>query len=198
MGYRSDVVIAHAFGSKEHRDEVLTVLTLDHRFADYELSNYIQIGEEDYPIESMAEGATEPPDRRRIYTIVVVGEQWKWYEESMMGNDYPDVACLNSILNICKNFEKNRGFPYAYKFLRIGEDIDDIEERVENSGSEEEESNTELINKGEWLADFLNDSMYLQSSIDKDFRNLTNLNDYHDGNEKGEKEDETLPQKVTA
>ena len=153
MGYRSDVVIAHSFISKSHMEEVLTVLTLDKRFAEYKLADHVYTSEEYIPHED-----------KYMFNLVVVGEQWKWYEESQFGG-YEDVACINSLLTICQDFNTERGVPYAYKFLRICEDVNDEEMREKASDCQH----------GEWLGEMQERVMFINRTIEKDFANLQSV-----------------------
>ena len=116
MGYRSDLIIVHSFMHKSHAREILTAFTLDKRCQQYDLTRYLKISCDE---THTADG------KRDVYSLVFVGEQWKWYEDSALGA-YEDVKCINSMLDLCKDFNKERGIPYAYKFLRIGEEDGDV------------------------------------------------------------------------
>ena len=160
MGYRSDLVIVHSFMDISHMQEVFTAWSMDKRYAEYDLSEHTKICEEK-PIN---------PDKlpNKVYSIVVVAEQWKWYEENPFGNGYQDVHCVNSLRDICRDFKKERSFPYAYKFIRVGEDTDDDESREEDSGCVE----------GQTLAEHLESSMFISKQIEHNFMNLMSVKDF--------------------
>jgi hypothetical protein len=158
MGYRSDLVIAHSFTRRSHALEVLTAFTLDQRCAEYDLTKYLSLGHERIPSKD---------GKRDVHTLVFVGEQWKWYEQTLSASEYADVKCINSMLDLCKSFNEERGIPYAYKFIRIGEEDGDVEVREEKSDCE----------SGEFLEDYQNDSAYIQTTIENDFRNLKPVSD---------------------
>lgn len=167
MGYRSDVLIAHAFLVESHMQEVLTAFSLDRRFAEYDLADYISIGQQHLRHED-----------KWYYYVVFIGEDWKWYEESIIDDAYADVACINSFLTLCQSFNVERGFPYGYLFYRVGEDADDVEERSEGSDCE----------YGDHLKDFLSENVFIQRAISNDLPNLKKLK---------EVSHETLPQEST-
>ena len=152
MGYRSDLVIVHSFTERSHMEEVLTAFILDKRCSQYNLTDYLNV--------SVDKSHTKEGERD-VYSLVFVGEQWKWYEESPLGG-YEDVKCINSMLKLCEAFHKERGIPYAYKFLRVGEEMEDIEQREYTSECKD----------GEFLEDYQESSSYIQTSIEKDFANL--------------------------
>ena len=164
MGYRSDLVIAHSFIDISHMQEVFTAWSMDKRYAEYDLSAHTKICEEK-PInfKTKINNVTN-----KVYTIVVIGEQWKWYEDDPFGEGYQDVHCINSLRDICRDFKKERNFPYAYKFIRIGEDPEDEENREEDSGCVE----------GETLAEHLESSMFISRQIDNNFIDLMSVKDF--------------------
>lgn len=104
MGYRSDVLIAVAFSSKEHRDEVWAVYIMDPRVKEHGLAavwrNYDN-GE--YPVLYY----------RQDYV--------KWYE------NYDDVQGINHLVDVASDFAAERDMNFAAVSLRIGEETTDIE-----------------------------------------------------------------------
>ena len=157
MGYRSDIVIVHSFMHKSHAKEILTAFTLDKRCQKYDLTQYLKISCDE---TQTADGV------RGVYSLVFVGEQWRWYEDTMLGA-YEDVKCINSMLDLCKDFHKERGIPYAYKFLRIGEETNDVETREDSS----------QCKHGEFLEDYQESSAYIHTTIEQDFRNLKSVSE---------------------
>ena len=145
-----------------HMQEVFTAWSMDKRYAEYDLSEHTKISEEK-PINS-----SKLPNK--VYSIVVVAEQWKWYEENPFADKgYQDVHCINSLRDICRDFKKERSFPYAYKFIRVGEETDDDESREEDSGCIE----------GQTLADHLESSMFISKHIEHNFMNLMSVKDFN-------------------
>ena len=159
MGYRSDLIIVHSFMHKSHAREILTAFTLDKRCQKYDLTKFLKISCDEVH-------TSEPFEKRDVYSLVFVGEQWKWYEDSALGA-YEDVKCINSMLDLCKDFNKERGIPYAYKFLRIGEEDGDVERREDSS----------QCKHGEFLEDYQESSAYIHTTIEKDFRNLKSVSE---------------------
>ena len=121
MGYRSDVVIAFAFQTKEQIDEVLAI---------YRMNQHVQ-----------------KHDLGKCWNVHDWGDCWgltyeavsiKWYPR------YEDVQGFEHMYNVEQTFAEERVdaamapdedgkqqlvcmFPYAYRKLRIGENDDDVE-----------------------------------------------------------------------
>ena len=110
MGYRSDVVIAVAFAEKQHLDEVMAVYALNMYVQKHDLLSSWEIGEYDDAWVAM-------------YTCEVV----KWYDT------YEDVTGFNALTKLAKKFWEERSIPYAYRFVRIGEEDADVEIDVHES-----------------------------------------------------------------
>ena len=104
MGYRSDLT-AVFYAPKEHAP----VLKL-----------YV---DENFP-EELA-GELKPIDNGRYQGYKFEGTGWKWYDS------YPEVVAFNRFVS---NFleladgEEGSERRWAYEFVRVGEDSDDIEE----------------------------------------------------------------------
>ncbi len=156
MGYRSDLIITHAFTSEEQMKEVLASFCVDKRFAEYDIVNVMHVGKE----------CTS--DNKWTFFVMFKIESWKWYEDSIIDLAYADVACVNHFLTLCKQFNEQRGFPFGYKFFRVGEDYEDIEEREDSSKCQE----------GERLEDFLASNVFVSRAIDHTLHNLKTLKEY--------------------
>jgi hypothetical protein len=112
MGYRSDVVIAFAFKHKAQVDEVMAVYRMDPRVQEHDLEKLWTICE-----------------REGDVFVYYAAEHIKWYES------YEDVQGLEHMKHVVNMFDEQRGrdegdvavFPYAFRFVRIGEEDNDIE-----------------------------------------------------------------------
>lgn len=112
MGYRSDVVLAFAFETKEQIDEVMAIYSMRTFVSEHELVDEWSIH-----------------DWNGSWGLTFSGDGYKWYE------GYEDVNGLEDMYNVVKMFSEERGdaFPFAYQKIRIGEDDADIE-RTDDSG----------------------------------------------------------------
>lgn len=123
MGYRSDVVIAFAFRTKEQIDEAMAIYRMDPRVQEHDLE--------------------------KVWTVRRWGEVWgltyeqdhiKWYD------NYNDVGGIMHMLRVVQDFDEQRGgnpedggaplFPYAYRIVRVGEDDTDIEQDQDYNDSD--------------------------------------------------------------
>jgi hypothetical protein len=136
MGYMSDVVIAFAFNSKEQIDEVMAIYRMHKLVQEYDLAKEWQVH-----------------DWNGVWGLTYSSADVKWYET------YDDVQGFQHMENVVVDFAENRkGFEYAYRTLRIGEDDADIEEN--HHGHQEDNSA---------LADELWDRMSLRRDIETTF-----------------------------
>jgi len=110
MGYRSDVYIGVAFASEEDMKEVLAVYALDPRVQKYNLLKQWEI-----------------KDDNMLY---FEEESTKWYDS------YEAVQGVEHILDLAESFHSERDMPMAFRMMRIGEDIGDIEEKYEHGGDD--------------------------------------------------------------
>ena len=115
MGYRSEVAILVSFRDIEHREEVLAAYAMDPKVqANNVLNNWEKIDpENDYPLLKFYEAET------------------KWYES------YEDVQAVHHLEHILQMFAEERGLPYGWLFIRVGESDDDTE-RDESHHDEDE------------------------------------------------------------
>ena len=113
MGYKSDVFYAVGWPNPEHAKEVLAVYVLDKRVQDHKIYKGWEMYDEGGPL------------------IMLYYDEWvKWYD------DFEDVQGVQRLGGLAEQFWRERGFPYAHKFVRIGEDVDDIDERFWDRGDE--------------------------------------------------------------
>lgn len=113
MGYRSDVLIAVAFESKEHRDEVWAVYCMDQRVKDNNLAEAWQTYDEgEYPVLWYQENHV------------------KWYDS------YAEVQGIEHLIDVASNFAQERGLHYAANMLRVGEEMTDIEHIEKHADSD--------------------------------------------------------------
>ena len=133
MGYRSDVVIAVAMGSKKDLDELMAVYALNIFVQKENLMPEWEIGEyED------------------AWVAMYKAEQVKWYDS------YDDVKGFEALTKLAETFWAERNVPYAYRFIRIGEEANDIE--ISCNESEDDV-------QGSRLADTLADALYISTEI---------------------------------
>ena len=136
MGYRSDVVIAVAMGSKKDLDELMSV---------YALNIFVQ---KENLIPSWEIGEYED-----AWVAMYTAEQVKWYDS------YDDVKGFEALTKLAENFWEERNMPYAYRFIRIGEEDNDIE--ISCNESEDDV-------QGSRLADTLADALYISRQINNE------------------------------
>jgi hypothetical protein len=110
MGYRSDVAIVFVTDTDDHMDEILAVYRMDPRVAAHKLEEkWVRQLHPHYAVLSRIE-----PDV-------------KWYE------DYDDVQGVLALRTVATEFAERRGIPFAWRFIRIGEDIADTEDEMLSS-----------------------------------------------------------------
>tara|TARA_R110000803_G_scaffold61611_1_gene121537 strand:- start:1125 stop:1601 length:477 start_codon:yes stop_codon:yes gene_type:complete len=140
MGYRSDVVIAVAMGSKKDLDELMAVYALNIFVQKENLIPEWEIGEyED------------------AWVAMYKAEGIKWYD------NYDDVKGFEALTKLAENFWEERNMPYAYRFIRIGEEDNDIE-----ISCNESDCNGSDDNRGDKLADTLADALYISRQINNE------------------------------
>ena len=110
MGYRSEVHIGVAFANEKDLKEVLAVYTIDPRVQKHNLLQEWELKEDN--ILYFYEGYT------------------KWYDS------YEAVQGIEHMLDLVESFHSERDMPIAFRFLRVGEEPTDIEEREEHGGDD--------------------------------------------------------------
>lgn len=106
MGYRSDVVIAFAFKTKEQIDEVMAVYKMRPFVSEHALVD-------DWTVREWGD----------VWGLTFSCESYKWYDT------YEDIQGLEDMARVVQMFAEERkdAFPFAYRKIRIGEDYNDIE-----------------------------------------------------------------------
>ena len=137
MGYQSDVVIAVAMASKENMDELLSV---------YALNMYVQ---KNNLLPEWGVG-----EYQGAWVAMYTAECVKWYDS------YDDVKGLSALPKLAETFWEERGLPYAYRFIRVGEEYEDIEVSCNESAWADQDDKT-----GSHLADLLCDALQVQTTI---------------------------------
>lgn len=123
MGYRSDVVLMAVFSNAEEREEVLAIYRMDTNVVKHNL-------EEDWRKVDFGDGPVG---------LVYEGNDVKWYDR------YEDVQGLEHMGSVLEVFHEERGFAYAWAKARIGEEDDDVESHVVDSGCENSDVLREII-----------------------------------------------------
>lgn len=137
MGYRSDVVIAVAMGSKKDLDELMAVYALNIFVQKENLMPEWEIGEYE-----------------NAWVAMYKAEQVKWY------GTYDDVKGFEALTKLAETFWAERNVPYAYRFIRIGEEDNDIEISCNESDCGGHDDN-----RGDELSDLLADALYISTEI---------------------------------
>ena len=121
MGYNSDVVLAFAFSTKAHLDEVLAVYVMDPTVQ-------VMGAADNWQVHEWGD----------CWGLTFAAYNVKWYD------GFDDVKAYNHMLTVVQMFADERSvdvgvthedgsqeimqmFPYAYRMFRIGEDYNDIE-----------------------------------------------------------------------
>jgi hypothetical protein len=101
MGYRSD--LKAAFYTTPDRAAALKL--------------YV---DENFPEE--LKGELHPIDNGRYQGYMFEGDGWKWYDS------YPEVIAFNKFVSNFLELAEQEEIRWAYEFVRVGEDINDVEE----------------------------------------------------------------------
>lgn len=110
MGYYSEVHIAVAFANADDLKEVVAVYTMDPRVQKHNL--------------------LEQWDVREDNILYYHGDYVKWYD------DFEDVQGVEHMLHLADKFHDERDMPVAYRFIRLGEENTDTEDRYEHGGDD--------------------------------------------------------------
>lgn len=139
MGYRSDVVIAFAFKTREQINEVLAIYQMHEGVQAHDLAK-------DWSVHEWGMGED------KCFGLIYQAQYVKWYES------YEDVQAFEHMRAVVEQFFEQRGdggFPFAYRKLRIGEEDNDIEHVASSCDSD--------------LEDTLYDRVRLRREIETDF-----------------------------
>lgn len=148
MGYRSDIVIAFVFKTKDQVEEVMAI---------YRMHNFVQ----QHDLEKL----WTIHDWEDCWGLTYTADNVKWYES------YEDVRGLEHMKHVVQTFAEERVdvgetdqdgkqevlhlFPYAYRMMRLGENLDDVET--------DDDCNDRV------LEDVLYDRMTIRREIETDF-----------------------------
>jgi len=157
MGYRSQVVMAVCFPDEKTLQKVLSVYTMDKRVQQNDCMENWKIKQETHVVRTWAKDKETNP-----YYIMLLApdSHWKWYE------DYEDIQGYEHIETICHMFrDEDKDFAYAYKFVRVGEEIDDI--AMDSNESDNPE--------GEAMQDYLMDVVFPTTGITNELAELEEI-----------------------
>jgi hypothetical protein len=112
MGYRSDVHIAVTFNDIATLREVMAVYAMNPNVQKYNLTEYWEMKDDT--------------------TLYYSAEDVKWYE------NYEDVQGYEHMMSVAEMFHEERGIAFAYYFVRIGMDMDDMETREQHGGDDDD------------------------------------------------------------
>ena len=163
MGYRSDVKFIVAFPSETLRDEVLAIYSMHPKVQELGTAeNWVKYEETDTyrgllsSYETVG-GIKLHPDNKSEFTmttyVLVYHETCvKWYP------DYEDVEAVEHMFEVIKTrYEADHpNFPFAWKRIRVGEDVSDIE--VESEYADDCETS-------DLLDTFIQDRFYISVDI---------------------------------
>lgn len=112
MGYYSEVHIAVAFQNEADMKEVIAVYAMDPRVQKHNL-----LGDWDV---------------REDNVLYFHSDYSKWYDS------FEDVLGYEYLMQLVETFHEEREMPFAYRFIRIGEEEQDIERREQHGGDDGE------------------------------------------------------------
>jgi hypothetical protein len=150
MGYHSDIAIAFAFKTREQIDEVLAVYAMHPLVQKHDLTKLWEVH-----------------DWSGLWGLTYQNYSIKWYP------NYENVQGLEHMADLVATFADERGedvgetdengkqeivhlFPYAFRMVRVGEEIEDNETQTNEAG-------------GGRLADELYDRLNIRREIETDF-----------------------------
>jgi hypothetical protein len=150
MGYHSDIAIAFAFKTREQIDEVLAVYQMHPLVQKHDLTKCWKVHDWD-----------------GMWGLTHQQDSVEWYDS------YEDVQGLEHMQDVVATFADERGadvgetdengkqeivhlFPYAFRMVRLGEEIEDNEIQTNEAG-------------GGRLADELYDRLNIRREIEIDF-----------------------------
>lgn len=134
MGYYSDIAIAFAFAKKEDLERVYSVWKMQEDVVRLHLSD-------EWDIHQWGD----------VWGLTYTQNDTKWYDS------FPEVSAIESMLAFVKStYEAQEDeFVFAYRKIRLGEDLQDIE-REQDSSWESNHVNSDISSK---LEDLLEDRL---------------------------------------
>lgn len=143
MGYRSDVNILVALPTKREVEEVMALYAMHEGVQKHDIAKQWALHEDMYTRQK-----SEVP----IYLLHYKDEYVKWY------SGYDDVGAVEYMQKLlCHKADADENFAYTWKFVRIGEDIDDIE--VERHWSDD------VNDVGSDLDDYVNEALDVHVNV---------------------------------
>ena len=112
MGYYSEVHIAVAFQNEADMKEVIAVYAMDPRVQKHDLLKDWDVCENN--------------------VLYLFRDYSKWYDS------FEDVLGYEYLMQLVETFHEEREMPFAYRFIRIGEEEQDIERREQHGGDDGE------------------------------------------------------------
>lgn len=62
----------------------------------------------------------------------------RWHSHTpLWASQHSDVQAVTHMMHLARNFHKERGIPFAYYYVRIGDEFDDLEEDYVHSGEDD-------------------------------------------------------------
>ena len=155
MGYRSDVKFVVAFPSETLRDEVLAIYSMHPKVQELDLaSQWVKYEETDtyYRGDRFKHSSEKEKFNLTAYVLMYDDEHVKWYP------DYIDVQAVEHMFEVIKmRAEKDDEFPFAWKRIRVGEEVGDIE--VDTNYNDD-------CLTSDLLDTFLDDRFYVSTNIE--------------------------------
>lgn len=138
MGYRSDVKIAVALPSEQSRKEVMALYSMHPDVQQCDIATRWETYEQTYEtvrFDQAHDGDgnmqyVSVPITRTAYLLAYQDDCVKWYE------GYTDVQAVEYMFELLREMHNARkaesgddadSYPFAYRFLRSGEEIGDVE-----------------------------------------------------------------------
>lgn len=155
MGYRSDVKILVALPTAKAREEVMALYAMHPTVQKHEIAKQWEAYEQTF--DNVHDGKSDVARPITAYLLTYEDEYVKWYE------GYEDVEAVNRMLELLKELgDANEDFTWAYKFIRVGESMDDIE--VSREWSDDSDA------VGDLLDDFVSEILDISVEITLDIR----------------------------
>ena len=112
MGYYSEVHIAVAFQNEADLKEVVAVYAMDKRVQEHDLLKDWEVMENN--------------------VLYLHRDYIKWYDS------FEWVQGCEHLMRLVETFHEERDMPFAYRFIRIGEEEPDIERNEQHGGDDGE------------------------------------------------------------
>jgi hypothetical protein len=150
MGYRSDVKIIVALPTEKAREEVMALYSMHPLVQKGDIAELWETYERTF--DNVHDGKSDVAKPVTAYLLVYQDEDVKWYE-----TDEKVKAVMWMFQFLQQSSDESEDFIYAYKFVRVGENTDDIE--VERGWSEDSKT------MGDALDDFVSEMLDVRVEI---------------------------------